>query len=282
MNGDDALAVADRLIWGLARQTRPDDVVVVGVATPIAAAAALVARALLHPDLTVIAAASVDPPAHDVAAPMLAADAVARIAVGTMTQAEILDQIQRGRVTLQFVSPAQVDGSGALNTSRVPGRDGGLRRLPGGLATADIAVLVGRLVAYRAQHSPRFLAPQVAFTTGAGHAAGPGWRQARRLPGRGVVAAVTDAAVLEWADDGASVRIVAVAPGVSVDEVVAGCGFPLEVPPGPLPAHDAPAEVRRLLDEVVDPHGVRRLEVRAGRAQALAALESLAAEAGST
>ena len=275
MSGAAATEVADRIVWALARQCRSGDVVVVGIATPIAAAAALLARAVLVDDLTVIVAASVDPPPHDVAMPLLQSDFAAKLAVGAYAQTEVLDAIQRGDITLQFVSPAQVDGTGALNTSRVRAADGSLRRLPGGVATADVAVLVGRLVAYRAGHSPRFLAPQVDFTTGAGHAAGPAWRQERALPGTGLQAVVTDQATLTWDSAAGAFRLAELLGEQDAATVQAGCGFPLltdaEVPR----AADLPPEARRALDDVVDPHGIRRLEVRAGRDAAVAALEAL-------
>jgi glutaconate CoA-transferase, subunit B len=265
---------ADQLTVTLARQAVPGDVVVVGVATPIATAAALLARELVG-EVTVIAAASVQPPPFDIARPMLRADAVARIARGTYTQAEVLDAIQRGRVTLQFVSPAQVDGRGRLNTSRVPGRDGGLRRLPGGLATGDISVLIGRLVAYRAGHSPRFLPDEVAFTTGAGHERGPEWRQRNGLPGGGCRTVVTDRAVLQWDDRHAGFRLASLHGGATLEEVLAGCGFPLLIDDH-VPVTEPPDDrSMRLLDEVIDPHGMRRLETPDGRAEAASRLEAL-------
>lgn len=269
------MSTADSLVWALARQARPGDVLIVGVATPIATAAALLARALLVEDLTVIVAASVDPDPHDIAVPMLRADAVARLAVGTFGQTEVLDLLQRGGVTLQFVSPAQVDAAGRMNTSRVRRADGTSRRLPGGLATGDIAVLVGRLVAYRAEHSPRVLPPAVDFATGAGHDGGPGWRQRHGLPGAGVRSVVTGTAVLGWDDAAARFRLDALQPGATVEEAVAGCGFPLRVDGEVETLAPPPAEALRLLDEVIDPHGMRRLETRDGRAAALTALESL-------
>ena len=198
---------AELIVWTLARQVQPDDVVVVGVATPIAAAAALLARALLAPTATVIVAATIDPLLHAVSAPMLEPESLDSLGVGTITQAELLDQIQRGRVTLQFVSPAQVDGQGRLNTSRVARADGSHRRLPGGLATGDIAVLIGRLFAYRSAHSPRFLPATVDFTTGVGHANGAAWRMERGLPGTGVQGIVTDMATLAWSPERSSFGI---------------------------------------------------------------------------
>lgn len=258
------MSVADQLVWALARQARPGDVLIVGVATPIATAAALLARALLVEDLTVIVAASVDPDPHDIAVPMLQADAVARLAVGTFGQTEVLDLLGRGGVSLQFVSPAQVDGAGRLNTSRVRRPDGSWRRLPGGLATGDIAVLVGRLVAYRAEHSPRFLPANVDFVTGAGPEAGAGVR-----------AIVTGTALLGWDEGRSGFRLDALQPGATVPAAVAGCGFPLLVTDDVDVLDPIPPDALHLLDDLIDPHNVRRLETRAGRAPALAVLESL-------
>ena len=237
--------VTDALTWSLARRCRPADVLVVGVATPLAAAAAagMLARELLVPDLTIIMAASVNPKLHDVAESLTDPAPAARLAPGTLTQAEILDAIERGRVTLQFVSPAEVDAEGRIDTNRV-----GTRRLPGALALHDVAVLVGRLVAYRAGHSPRFLVPRVQYVTGR---AGD------------VHAIVTDKAEITLGPP----RLTALQPGATEQEVRDGCGFALEGEP--LRNEPLPNEARELLDRVIDPHEVRLLEIREGRAGAL-------------
>jgi acyl CoA:acetate/3-ketoacid CoA transferase beta subunit len=245
----DPREIADALTWSLARQTRPGDVLVVGVATPLAAAAGMLARELLTPDLTIIMAASVNPRTHDVAESLADPAAAARRAPGTLTQAEILDAIQRGSVTLQFVSPAEVDARGAINTNRV-----GDRRLPGALALPDVAVLVGRLVAYRAGHSPRFLVPAVQYVTGR---AG------------GVRAIVTDKAEITLGPP----RLAALQPGATQDEVRALTGF--ELAGDPVQNEPMPDEAKQLLDQVIDPHELRLLEVRGGRAQALERLARL-------
>ena len=64
----------EQLVWCLARRVRADDVLVVGVATPLAAAAAHLARAVLEPDVTIIEAAAVGVPEHDVADPFVRPD----------------------------------------------------------------------------------------------------------------------------------------------------------------------------------------------------------------
>lgn len=268
--------IADQIVWSLACEAREGDVAVIGVATPIAAAAAQLARALLVTDMTLISAASVDPAPYDIAVTMTDAGAIARNSSGTMGQAQILDSIQRGRVSLQFISPAQVDGAGRLNTSRVPHPDGGIRRLPGGLATGDIAVLIGRLVAYRAAHTPRFLPAEVTFATGAGHDGSPDggrtWRTDRALPGAGVQTIVTDVGVIRWAPEQHAFRLASVHPGHKVEEAKAGCGFPLASDDNVPTTTPPPEEAMQLLEQVIDPSGLRRLEVPAERADAQAQL----------
>lgn len=260
----------DQMVWSLARECRPDDIAIVGVATPVATAAVFLARELLVPDLTVVVAASVDPTTGDIANQMLRPETMAGSAVGTFGQATIIDLIQRGGVTLQFISPAQVDGAGRINASRVPAADGQTRRLPGALALPDVAALVGRLVTYRVEHSTRFLVPRVLFVTGAARTERPG--PAGRY-GAGVVAAVTSRAVLRWEDHG--VRLESVHAGESVADVVAGCGFPLTVDPPPATTPAPPPEAIELLDRVVDPHRVRMLESRTDRAAAIDRLKAL-------
>ena len=91
----DPRVLADALTWSLARQCRPGDVLVVGVATPLALAAGMLARELRVPDLTIIAACAVDPETHDVSESLLDPTVVARRSAGTLGQADILDAIQR-------------------------------------------------------------------------------------------------------------------------------------------------------------------------------------------
>lgn len=264
------MSIADQMTWAMAQEVVDGDVIVVGVATPMALSAALVGRELRR-DVTVITAASVQPFGLDVGAITADPSAAARHCVGTLTQLEILDQIQRGRVSLQFVSPLQVDRLARLNTSKISTGAGTWRRFPGGLAHGDIAVLVGRLVAYRAEHSTRFLVEDVDFTTGAGIENGAEWRTSRELPGSGVCTIVTDRAVLRRTD-GDEWRIVAVAGPVS--EIIDGSGIPLVADPTIDTYSDPPPSAISLMNEI-DPSGLRRLEVRTTRAAAIEELKKL-------
>jgi acyl CoA:acetate/3-ketoacid CoA transferase beta subunit len=194
---DQRVTPATRLCWELARQTRHDDVLIVGVGTPLAAAAALLAREVLHPTLTVLFGTAVAPRSIDLAASIFDSTAAPRTAVGNYTQADVLDLVARGGVTLQFVSPVEVDALGNVNASRVPRADGGWRRFPGSLAIPDTSALVGRLVAYRIGHHKRFFPPRVSFVSGASAVEREHRNAAVSARGAGVTHAVTERATVQ-------------------------------------------------------------------------------------
>lgn len=241
--------LARQVCWALAKECRADDVLVVGVATPLAGAAAFLARTLLVPDLTIIIGGAVDPPLLDIATFLNEPAAASRAAPAFLGQRDLLDLMQRGSITLQFISPAQVDADGSVNTSRVRTASG-WRLLSGCLAIPDTAVLVGRLVAYRVEGGDRFFVDRVDHVTGLGRAVE--MRDSWALPGRGVVTVITEHGRRDLGPSGS------LATGwASLDE--------------------PPADADDLLDRVIDAHGVIGLETRSGRESARLALARLAA-----
>src|SRR5581483_5386716 len=65
---------------------------------------------------------------------------------------------------------------------------------------------------------------------------------------------VTDLAVLDFATPDHTMRIRSVHPGVSVDDVVAATGFPLDVP-ADIPQSRLPTDEELVLLERIDPDG---------------------------
>ena len=263
----DAVTPATRLCWELARQTRPDDVLIVGVGTPLAATAALLAREVLHPSLTVLFGTAVAPRRIDLAASILDSTAAPRAAIGNYTQVEVLDLVARGGVTLQYVSPIEVDALGNVNASRVRRADGGWRRFPGSLAIADTAALVGRLVAYRVGHQRRFFPERVAFVSGASAV-----ERARRDAtvhgtGVGVTVAVTESATVRLGE-----RPQLVDYDGELATVSAEFGFAVDTTTSRL-REPVPAEVLAAIDSI-DPLGVRNLEDKDHRSAVLARISA--------
>jgi glutaconate CoA-transferase subunit B len=171
---------------------------------------------------------------------------------------------ERQSMTLQFLRPAQVDGCGNANTSQIPVDDGSVRRLPGGLATADVFRILPRVVLYHTDHRPRSLPERVAFVTGAGG----GDPQAGT---HGPVRLVTDRAVFKFAPAGAQLE--SLHPGEDLETLRRDTGFHFAVDQVRETAAPSAEELAAL--DAVDPHALRELELRDTRRAAVERFASL-------
>ena len=258
--------VADLMTAVLAREVREGDVVGVGLGTPLALCAALVARRTHARDVPVLVAGCVSPDA-DLLACLRGARALAGRTPGFVSHLDTMDMAERQTMTLQFLRPAQVDGSGSSNTSRARGRDGTIVRFPGGLATADVPRLMRRVVLYHTDHRPRALVATLDAVTGCGGASERGGFRSE-----GPTALVTDRCTIAFTPDGA--RLQSIHPGESLEAVLAATGFALRVPSSvPVTPPPTPEELAAL--EEVDPHRLRALEMPAERREALSRLTRL-------
>jgi len=225
---------ADWMVWRLTSYVRPGDTIVVGVGTPLALAAAMVARELID-DVVVLVGGAVDPEPHDIAETVHDPPSLPARSAGVLGQQALLQRVQRGDAAVQFVSPAQVDGAGRFNTVMVE-VEGARRWLAGPLALPDTAAHVDRVVAYRSTHGTRFLVDAVSHVTGGGLA--------------GVVTGVAD---IRFGDDPPQVA----GATVGFDVVAAGCGFGLV---DRITTTDA-SELFVAALELMDPGRVRDLEI---------------------
>ena len=243
---------ADVMTCALAREVRPDDVIGVGLGTPLALCAALVARRLDARGATVLVGGAVSPQAtldqclrHDMAGRT----------PGYVPHLDTMDMAERQAMTLQFLRPAQVGGDGSANTSRVEA-NGRTVRFPGGLALADVPNLMPRIVLYHTAHEPRALPPVIGYRTSAGGGiARSGYRAL------GPTRLVTDLCVISFSPDGPLLE--SVHPGISIDEVVAATGFALRVDDPPETPSPSDAELEALA--AVDPNRRRDIEIRRRR-----------------
>lgn len=254
------MTTADLMVAVLAREVRDGDVVGVGLGTPLALCACLVARRTHAPGADLLVGGAVSPDA-DLLTCMRGARALEGHTAGYVPHIDTMDMAERQAMTLQFLRPAQVDGEGSINTSSVrpPGRP--RMRLPGGLAMADVPRLMPRVVLYHTDHRPRGLVERVDVVTGRG---GPSERGGHRS--RGPTLLVTDLCVI--ALDGGAPRLVSLHPGVGADRVGEATGFALEAP-GRVPETEPPSPDEVAAMRELDPHGLRGVEVRDTRAEAL-------------
>lgn len=242
---------ADWMVLRLVSQIVAGDRIVVGVATPLALCAAVVGRAI-HPGVSIVVGGAYQPRLDDIAVAIHQPEELPSVSHGVLGQEALLERVQRGSFSLQFISPVQVDGAGRVNTVQVTGAEGP-RWMAGPLAVPDIGAGVGRLVAYRAEHSRRVLVEAVDHVTAA--ATADAERSRFRLAGSGVAAVVTAKAELIWSDLGFSVKTIR--NGITEEEVMEGCAFPLAVE---LQDAGVSPQFEELLERF-DPSRVRNLEV---------------------
>jgi glutaconate CoA-transferase, subunit B len=238
----------------LGREISDGDVVGVGLGTPMALAGALMARNCHAPRSHLLVAGALSPDA-DLLTCLRGAAALAGRTAAFVPHVLTMEMAERQSMTLQFLRPAQVDGAGNANTSRITGNDGSVRRLPGGLATADVWRILPRVVVYHTDHRERSLPNKVGFITGAG---GGDPRRGTRGP----TCLVTDRAVFRFTPAGA--RLESLHRGEDFDAVRRDTGFPFAVEDSVDTTAEPSSEELAALEQL-DPHAIRELELRATR-----------------
>lgn len=166
---------------------------------------------------------------------------------------------QRGLVTHEVVSAAQIDRYGRTNNQWLVKPDGAPLRLPGQGGMADVANMHANFTLYLTRHSPQSLVEQVYRCSASRGILSPQDRAARGWE-EGKVTLVTDLCVCELDAASREWQVVSLHPGVSPEQLRQATGFPITlrdgVPTTTLPDAD---QLRRIRREI-DPLGLRRLE----------------------
>ena len=131
---------------------------------------------------------------------------------------------QRGYLDIGFVGGAQVDRYGNINTSVLGPYDRPKVRLPGSGGANDILSLCRRVLVVTMHERRRFV-PRVDFVTSPGFLeGGDSRRQAGLVFGR-PVRVVTNLGIFGFDEESKTMRLEALHPGVSVDDVIQNTGF---------------------------------------------------------
>lgn len=133
-----------------------------------------------------------------------------------------MDGFLRGAVSVGFISGAQIDRWGNVNVSRIQAADGSWKRLGGALALPEHCAFAGRAVLL-CDLSERTFVEEVDYVTGFGHRRGSVTRADLGLPGGGPSVLISDLAVFDF--EAGEMRLAAVYPGISVEEVESRMGF---------------------------------------------------------
>ena len=232
-----------------ARELSNGQVIFAGVGTPLLAAT--LAQRLDCPDLTILFEGGViGAYIEDGRLPPSANDQrCAKLSNMVLGSSEVMLMMQRGYVDIGFLGGAQIDQYGNLNSSFIGDWDDPKTRLPGSGGANDIASLTNYIVSIR--HEKRRFVEKVDFITSPGYVAGGTSRRDGGLLRGGCRRVVTDLGVFGFDETTRRMKLLALAPGVSVEEVRDNTGFDLltaERIEATAPVTERELEVLRKLD----------------------------------
>jgi glutaconate CoA-transferase subunit B len=209
------------------REVSDRQVLLVGVGPPNAAAN--LARRLHAPDCVLVYESGAIG-AKPVKLPLsIGDDDLAETAAELVSVPEMFNYwVGGGRIDVGFLGAAQIDRFCNINTTVIGSYDHPKVRLPGAGGAPEIAA-ASREVIVIVRQSRRSFVEKLDFVTSIGHGAGPGERERLGFPGAGPSVVVTNLGVLRPSPHDRELELVAVHPGVSVDQVREATGWPLRV-----------------------------------------------------
>ena len=186
-----------------------------------------------------------------------------KIVEGWIPFRQVFDTLWGGRRHV-MMGATQIDRNGNQNIAcigpweRPKAQLLGVRGAPGNTANHATSYWIPN-------HGTRVFVENVDVVSGIGYvraAAAGAWVAAHHEIRR----VVTNLAVLDFESEGRVMRLRSIHPGVTVAQVQEATSFELVLPEGGAPAvpesRPPTQEEMRLLDEVLDPHGLRRAEVK--------------------
>lgn len=166
--------------------------------------------------------------------------------------------LQGGHVSIGFLSGAQVDRFGNLNSTVIGSYHQPQVRLPGAGGAPEIATCCGEVFIIMRQ-SPRSFVPRVDFLTTLGHGEGAGHRRRLGVTSKGPTRVITDLCVMEPSPDTCELTVTSLHPGVTMEHVKRATGWEVQCA-SPLDETPAPTTreltvLRDLQDRTAAAHG---------------------------
>jgi glutaconate CoA-transferase subunit B len=237
--GNGAPTPEETMTIAAAREVKDRQVLLVGVGPPNAAAN--LARRLHAPDAVLIyeSGAIEAKPAR---LPLsIGDDDLAETAAELVSVPEMFNYwVGAGRIDVGFLGAAQIDRHANINTTVIGSYEHPKVRLPGAGGAPEIAAN-SREVIVLLRQSKRSFVEKLDFTTSIGYGSGPGERDRLGFTGAGPTVVITDLGVLRPGPEDRELELVAIHPGVEVEQVREATGWPLRIRE-PLETTDPPSE----------------------------------------
>jgi glutaconate CoA-transferase subunit B len=139
--------------------------------------------------------------------------------------------LQPGRIDVGFLSAAQLDKFGNINTTVIGGDYQHPKvRLPGAGGAPEIAASCREVIVVVRQNVRTFV-ERVDFVTSLGYGNGPGDRERLGLTGAGPRMVITDLGILEPDPDTCELTLTHLHPGVDLEKARSSTGWPLREAP---------------------------------------------------
>lgn len=250
----------------MSRQVENGEVVVQGLATPLVAAAYLLARLTHAPDLyfaSAIGQAICKQPAplSLLHVESLWLDRGISNVGFIQVAADVLPRLQ----PKEFFRPAQLDKHGNFNNIAF-GKDyhRPRLRLPGSGGIPDVTTFIDDIYLYVPRHSRVTFVEELDFLSGLGY-------HPARTKGSGPRWLITDLGQFDFVPQASEngevefcMRLVTYHPGTSINQIKAKTGFNLIISENVKETFPPTSEELRLLREEIDPLGIHRLERMSG------------------
>ena len=239
MSEDNGPTPEETMTIAAAREVKDGQILLVGVGPPNAAAN--LARRLHAPDAVLIYESGAIE-AKPVRLPLsIGDDDLAETAAEIVSVPEMFNYwVGAGRIDVGFLGAAQIDRHANINTTVIGSYEHPKVRLPGAGGAPEIAAN-SREVIVLLRQSKRSFVEKLDFTTSIGHGSGPGERDRLGFSGAGPTVVITDLGVLRPSPDDRELELVAIHPGVELDQVREATGWPLRMRE-PLATTDPPSE----------------------------------------
>lgn len=233
-----------------ARELKDGEIVVVGLGLPVVAS--FLAKRTHAPNLTILLELGVaDPEPIDIGSGLSDPRFWYRAKMHTSFVDMLGMVLHKGLVDVGFLGGLEVDAFGNLNTTLLGDPQGKFRRFTGSGGGNDLASCARRTVII-IRHEERKLKEAVSFITSPGYLRGNEERLRAGLMG-GPARVITDKAVFGFDPESKRMRLEAIHPTTTLDDVLSNMGFQ-PIVPDDLPTTQPPTtEQLRLIREEIDP-----------------------------
>ncbi|MFX1499184.1 MAG: CoA-transferase subunit beta [Promethearchaeota archaeon] len=250
----------------MAREVKNDDIMIVGVATPMVWAAFTLAKLTHAPDAIyhyIMGNTFVLEP-RQVSLLYLEMNTARAYRFQNSVECTLESLPSYKLTTIEFFRPAQVDQFGNTNNICIGDWEKPKVRLPGCAGIADFSMFYSRgSFLYTPRHDTRTFVPteDLFFISGVGFPEG----KPSICGGSGPQCVITNLAYLDFNESSKVMRVRSIHPGIDIDTVKSSTGFELEIHKNLKETSPPTVKEIRLLRDKVDPLSIRKLEVLAGK-----------------